>query len=147
MIILDTSVASELIRATPSPVVAAWVRAEPAAELYMTSITVAQIRYGIERLPDGGRKKVLARTAGQVFVRFADQVLPFDLAAALEYGDLVGHREHLGMPIDGFDAQIAAICLARGAALATRNVKDFEETGIELIDPWTDPTTAIEPPA
>ncbi len=147
MIILDANVASELIRATPSPVVVAWVRARPAAELYMTSITVAQIRYGIERLPDGNRKKILTRTAAQVFGRFADQVLPFDLAAALEYGDVVGHRERLGRPIDGFEAQIAAICRAREATLATRNVKDFAETGIDLIDPWTDPTTRTGPPA
>jgi len=71
-----------------------------------------------------------------VFWAFSDQVLSFDPPAALEYALVVSHREGLGTPIEGFDAQIAAICRVRGAALATRNVSDFRDTGIEIINPW-----------
>lgn len=137
MIILDTNVVSELMRAGPSPVVVAWVRACSVPELYTTSITLAEIGYGIERLPDGRRKDLLRTTAGDVFDRFADQVVAFDAAAAGEYALIVAGRERAGRPIDGFDAQIASICRAREATLATRNITDFENTGIEVIDPWS----------
>ncbi len=136
MIVVDTNVVSELMRAAPSPVVAAWVRARSATELYTTSITLAEIGYGIERLPDARRKDMLKTTADDVFARFVEQVLPFDAAAAVEYAGVVGQRDRAGMPIDGFDAQIAAICRTRDAALASRNVKDFDDTGIDVIDPW-----------
>lgn len=136
MIILDSNVVSELMRVAPSPVVAAWVRAHGAAELYTTSITLAEIRYGIERLPDGRRKDILRTTADDVFSTFADQVLSFDASAAVEYAVIVSHRDSIGLPMNGFDAQIASICRAREASLATRNVKDFDDAGIDIIDPW-----------
>jgi predicted nucleic acid-binding protein len=130
MIVLDTNVTSELMRPAPLLVVTAWVRARNARELYTTSITMAEIRYGIERLPDGRRKDLLRITAEDVFSAFAEAVLPFDAAAAAEYAGIVSRRDRTGAPIDGFDAQIAAICRTHGAALATRNVKDFDATGI-----------------
>jgi predicted nucleic acid-binding protein len=99
-------------------------------------VTVAEIRYGLERLPAGQRKDRLLAVASEVFTSFGQAVFPFDVAAAEWYGWIVSHRDGLGRPIDGFDAQIAAICRANGAAVATRNVKDFEETGISVIDPW-----------
>jgi predicted nucleic acid-binding protein len=136
MIVLDTNVVSELMRPIPSPAVEAWVRARPGDELYTTSVTVAEIGYGIERLPDGARKKLLATTAHQLFSAFAAQVLAFDAVAAGVYGAVVCGRDRVGAPIDGFDAQIAAICRIHAAPLATRNIKDFDRTGIELIDPW-----------
>lgn len=136
MIVFDTNVISELMRSEPSPVVVDWVRSRPASELYTTSVTLAEIRYGIERMPDGGRKHLLRTVADEVFTAFEEQVLPFDAAAALPYAAIVSERERTGMPIDGFDAQIAAICRSHGVALATRNVKDFRGTGIEVIDPW-----------
>ncbi|MGH9125277.1 MAG: type II toxin-antitoxin system VapC family toxin [Acidimicrobiales bacterium] len=136
MIILDSNVVSELMRVAPSPVVAAWVRSHGAAELSTTSITLAEIRYGIDRLPDGRRKDVLRTTADDVFSAFSDQVLSFDASAAVEYAAIVSHRDRIGMPMNGFDAQIASICRAREATLATRNVKDFENAGIDIIDPW-----------
>jgi predicted nucleic acid-binding protein len=112
------------------------VRAQDGGDLFTTAITVAEIGYGVERLPDGARKALLRATATQVFSAFAEQVLAFDADAAALYGTIVTARERRGVPIDGFDAQIAAICRRHSAALATRNVKDFAQTGVELIDPW-----------
>lgn len=140
MIVVDTNVTSELMRPSPSPVVKAWVRAHNAAELYTTSITLAEVGYGIERLPDGRRKELLRTGADDVFSAFAAHVLSFDATAAPAYAEIASRRERTGAPIDGFDAQIAAICRTRGAALATRNVKDFHDTGITVIDPWQEPT-------
>jgi len=136
MIILDTNVASELMKPSPAPVVRDWVRARCGKELYTTSITLAEIRYGIERLPAGRRRDLLKATADDVFAAFEDQVLPFDAAAAAHYPIIVTRRDHAGLPIDGFDAQIASICRTHDAALATRNRKDFHDTGIDVIDPW-----------
>jgi predicted nucleic acid-binding protein len=136
MIVLDTNVVSELMRPSPAAEVVAWLRSRSAAELATTAVTWAEVRYGIARLIDGRRKSELLRLADDVFGTFADQVLPFDAAAASGYADLVAHRERIGAPIDGFDAQIAAICLTHGAPLATRNEKDFRETGVVTINPW-----------
>lgn len=135
MIILDTNVASELMRPAPAQAVVAWVTARGPA-LATTSITMAEIRYGIQRLPAGRRKDQLASVANEIFETFADQVLPFDRRAAVEYAAVVSARDRAGSPIGGFDAQIAAICRAHNAALATRNVKDFQGIGLDLLDPW-----------
>ena len=136
MIVLDTNVVSELMRATPSTEVVAWLRDQPAGSLLTTAVTVAEIRYGLERLPDGRRAAELRRIADETLGAFAGQVLPFDLDAANRYGVLVAERERAGRPMSALDAQIAAICLSRGASLATRNVKDFAGTGVEVQDPW-----------
>lgn len=136
MIILDTNVVSELMRPEPASQVAAWVRGRDRRELRMTSITLAEIRYGIARLTDGRRKQVLLDTANDIFRSFSDQVLPVDETAAEHYAIIASARERAGRPIGGFDALIAAVCRARGAALATRNLPDFDGTGIEVIDPW-----------
>ena len=138
MIVVDTNVASELMKRSPSPAVAGWVRACKATELYTTSITFAEILYGIERLPGGRRKDLLRTAAEKIFAAWPDQVLAFDAAAAVQYAEIVSRRERGGSPMDGFDAQIASICRARGASLATRNVRDFTETGVDVIDPWQD---------
>jgi predicted nucleic acid-binding protein len=140
MIVLDTNVTSELMKPTPSVAVVSWVRAHRSSELYTTAITVAEIGYGIERLPDGRRKETLQRAADDIFAAFADQVLAFDAAAARQYSRIVSHRDATGRPIEGFDAQIASICRAHDATLATRNVKDFDGTDINVVDPWTEPT-------
>ena len=136
MIVFDTNVVSELMMPAPSPVVVEWVRACSAGDLYTTSVTLAEIRYGIESLPDGSRRRLPRTAVDEVFSTFEEQVLPFDADAAVRYAEVVCERDRAGMPIDGFDAQIAAICRAHGAALATRNVKDFRGTGVEVIDPW-----------
>jgi len=136
MIILDTNVVSELMKPQPDEWVSRWVLAQAAGNLYTTSITLAEILYGIERLPNGKRKGLLRTTASAVFDAFAEQVLPFDAGSAAHYPTIVVARDRLGLPIDGFDAQIASICRTHGGSLATRNVKDFGHTGIDLTDPW-----------
>lgn len=95
--------------------------------------------FGVARLPDGARKRQLAQ-AIQVTLEedFADRVLPFDLASASVYADLCARRERAGLPVAIADAQIAAICLAHGATLATRNRTPFEGLGLAIIDPWAD---------
>jgi toxin FitB len=137
MIIIDTNVVSELMRPEPDPGVASWVRARDRRELRMTAISLAEVRYGIARLPDGRRKQVLLGAADEIFSAFADQILPVDAAAAEHYAVIASSRERAGKPIPGFDALIAAVCRSQGATLATRNVSDFDGTGIEVINPWT----------
>lgn len=136
MIVLDTNVVSELMRQEPAPQVATWVRARDRRELCTTTVTLAEIRYGIARLPDGRRKQVLLDAADDVFRAFADQVLPVDEAAAENYAIIASARERAGKPIPGFDALIAAVCRSRSAALATRNGSEFDGTGIDVVDPW-----------
>jgi toxin FitB len=136
MIILDTNVVSELMRPEPAPQVASWVRERDRRELRTTTITLAEVRYGIARLPDGRRKQVLLAAADDIFTAFEDQVLPIDTAAAENYAVIASSRERAGKPITSFDALISAVCRSKGAALATRNVSDFEGTGIEIMDPW-----------
>jgi hypothetical protein len=141
MIVLDTNVVSELMRPEPVPGVATWVRDRDRRELRTTTITLAAIRYGIARIPDGRRKQVLLAAANDIFMAFEDQVLPIDSAAAEQYAVIASGRERAGKPIGGFDALIAAVCRARSAALATRNVSDFDGTGVEIINPWLQMTT------
>jgi predicted nucleic acid-binding protein len=136
MIILDTNVVSELMGPEPAPQVASWVRDRDRRELRTTAVTLAEIRYGIARLPDGRRKQVLLAAADDIFSTFADQVLPVDIKAAEQYAVIASNRERAGKPIASFDALIAAVCRSQNAALATRNVADFDGTGIEIVDPW-----------
>jgi toxin FitB len=136
VIVLDSNVVSELMKPSPAPAVRDWIRVRRGNELYTTSITLAEIRYGIERLPPGRRRDLLMATAEDVFAAFEEQILPFDAAAAAHYPMIVTRRDRAGLAIDGFDGQIASICRTHDAALATRNLKDFHETGIDVIDPW-----------
>lgn len=136
MIVLDSNVVSELMRERPSSTVVQWARSQVADEVCTTSVTVAEVRFGIERLPDGRRKDLLRSTADEIFTQLTDVVWPFDTKAAERYADIVARRERAGRPIDGFDAQIAAICHTRRADLATRDVSGFADTGIRVIDPW-----------
>lgn len=140
-VIADTNVLSELMRVAPDPRVVAWVRAQAHTTLFTTAVTFAEIRYGLARLPEGRRRTQLVDAAEEVFVTFGEQVLPFDVDAADEFGNLVRRREVAGFPMETADAQIAAIALARGAVVATRNVRDFDGTGVELVDPWDGPST------
>jgi predicted nucleic acid-binding protein len=136
VIVLDTNVVSELMRPSVAAPVRDWLAGQPTASLCTTAITVAEIRYGLERLASGQRKDRLIAAAGDIFAAFHEYVLPFDAHAAARYAVIVADRERAGQPIDGFDAQIAAICRDRGAVLATRNVKHFGDTGVEVVDPW-----------
>lgn len=136
MVVLDTNVISELMRSQPDERVLAWTGAQDRRQLYTTAITVAEIHYGIQRLPKGRRQSLLAAAAEDVFGAFGQQVLPFDHAAGLQYGRLVARLEQSGRPINAFDAQIAAICTSMQAALASRNARDFDDTGVEVVNPW-----------
>jgi hypothetical protein len=99
-------------------------------------VTLAEVRYGIARLPDGRRKQILLAAADEIFSAFAGQVLPVETAAAEHLAVIARSRERAGKPIAGFDALIAAFCRSHGATLATRHVSDFDGTGFEIIDPW-----------
>lgn len=136
MIIIDTNVVSEMMRDQPNPTVLAW--ADAVGRLHTTAITLAEVDYGVARLPDGRRKHRLAATAAEVFADFGDVILPFDASAARRYAGIVTRREQAGHPIATADAQIAAICASREARLATRNTDDFGDTGVSLINPWND---------
>jgi predicted nucleic acid-binding protein len=138
VIILDTNIVSELMRQSPARTVADWSLSQDARDLFTTSVTLAEVRYGIERLPDGQRKAQVRAKAADIFFALADKVLPFDARAALRYATLMADRGRAGQPMAGFDAQIAAICLSYSAALATRNLKNFQQTGVEVINPWRD---------
>ena len=137
MIILDTNVISELSRHVPDPGVLAWLDSLEISEVATTAITAAELRYGVARLPEGHRKRELTvMIRGILSEDFYGRILPFDERASARYADIVPGREKIGRPVGVADAQIAAICRDLGATLATRNTSDFEETGIELIDPW-----------
>lgn len=137
MIVLDTNVLGELTRPNPAPDVLEWVDVQPASELATTSVTLAESLYGVARLPDGRRKIELERVVVAIFDRFQGRIWSFDVSTANEYADLVAARFRDGRPISFEDAQIAAICRARGATLATRNVKDFDGVGVEVVNPCT----------
>lgn len=137
MIVLDTSVISELARAVPDPGVLSWLDCLEAAHLATTAVTAARLRQGVARLPDGDRKEQLMVVIHGILTEdFQGRVLPFDERAAARYAEIVDSRERMGRPIGVADAQIAAICRNVGAMLATRSTDDFEGTGVKLIDPW-----------
>jgi toxin FitB len=138
MIVLDTNVLSELMRRAPAAVVLEWVDGEDPRTLAITSVTAAELLHGVARLPRGARRsKLAAAVDGLLTEDFAGRILPFDGAAAVHYAELVAARERDGRPVGMADGQIAAICRHHGAALATRNVRDFEATCVATLDPWT----------
>lgn len=137
MILLDTNVLSELIRPEPDKGVTEWLDSLDAATVATTAITAAELLYDVARLPAGRRKERLGEAIrGLIEEDFDGRVEPFDAAATSHYADLLSDRERAGRPISATDAQIAAICRKLGATLATRNRSDFEDTGIDLLDPW-----------
>ncbi|WP_395505082.1 type II toxin-antitoxin system VapC family toxin [Ectopseudomonas hydrolytica] len=138
MILLDTNVLSELMRAKPAPQVLEWVDAQPVGDLVITSITVAEILYGIARMPDGKRKQELLDVASVMFDEdFAGNILPFDADAAVHYAEIAAETEAKGRVVDMADAQIAAIARLHDAVIATRNIRHFETLGVALVDPWS----------
>lgn len=136
MIVLDTDVLSELMRPAPANAVADWIRSRGPTELWTTATTVAEIMYGVERLPAGERRLTFTESWRAVYASIEDRVLPFDSDAAHRYALLVADRERRGHRIDALDGQIAATCRAHGAVLATRNTRDFVSTGVQLVNPW-----------
>ena len=138
MIVLDTPVISELTRDRPRADVLAWLDEQPMRALFVTTVTEAEVLTGIAFLPEGRRKRILVDSAKRAFgALMRGRVLPFDSAAAQVYAEIAAARRAAGRPISQSDGQIAAIARARSMAIATRNVRDFEDMGIDIIDPWT----------
>lgn len=142
---LDTNVVSELMHPRGSSVIRQWVAAQPITNLFTTTITQAEILYGIALLPSGKRQTELSQTAQLMFAEdFGGRILPFDETAAIclrhaganAFARIAAERRQLGKPISQADAQIASICYTRQATLATRNVSDFEGCGIAIVNPW-----------
>ena len=137
MILLDTNVVSELMKPAPAESVARWTADQPAASLYTTSITQAEILHGILLLPAGKRRTALEAAAEAMFNEdFGGRILPFGAEAARPYARIAAERRRADRPISQFDAQIAAIALTAGATVATRNLADYEGCGIKLVNPW-----------
>lgn len=139
MIIVDTNVVSELLRPTPEPRVEAWFAVQKTVDTYMTTISEAELRYGVAVMPGGKRRDVLIGRVERLLTKiFRGRVLSFDSPAAEAYAVIAAGRRKAGRSIGLHDGQIAAIASARRAAVATRNVKDFEGCGVEIINPWNE---------
>jgi hypothetical protein len=137
MIVLDTNVISELFRPLPEQKVLHWIGAQDPDRLFTTAVTEAEIFRGIEFMPAGRRRAdLLAATEAYFRDDLAGKILSFDSAAARRFAEIAAIRKRKGLPLKEFDIQIAAVVRAMGAKLATRNMKDFEMSGIAVINPW-----------
>jgi toxin FitB len=137
MILLDTNVVSEQFRPLPSPAVVAWLDAQPANELHLCTPVLAELRFGAERLTPGRRRTNLHAAIDRIEnTYFRGRILPLDIAASAAYGRVAAIRERMGRRIEQMDALIAAIALAQRAALATRDIRDFSDLGLDLVNPF-----------
>ena len=132
---LDTNIVSELLRQQPNPNVINWLQAN-ADDVALTSPTVMELRYGARRMPLGRNRTSLVAKLDALLAGFGDRILPFDAVAADIAGRLRAEHEAAGRTLPLADCLIAATCLAHGAILASRNIKDFEGLGVELVDPF-----------
>ena len=136
-VLLDTNVVSELIRRSPNPAVEKWATGHSLEDLFFSAVGEAELRYGAAILPVGRRRETLVSDIERMLSdAFEDRVLPFDSEAARAYADIAATRRSAGRPLAPTDCQIAAIACSRNMAVATRNVRDFEDIGVEVIDPW-----------
>lgn len=137
MILLDTNVVSNVMKPGPDLSVLAWLDRQPTSDLHLCSVTLAEIEYGLWILPEGKRRRSLEeRFASFVSEGFEYRILDFDAAAARAYAEIMGRRRELGRPMSILDGQIAAIARIHHMAVATQNISDFEECGLELINPF-----------
>lgn len=138
--LLDTNVVSELVAATPAPQVLRWMVAQVPARLFLSVITLGELTKGVARLDPGRRRERLARwLAEDLPAQFAGRVLPFDQAAAVRWGEMMAETEHRGRRRPAVDLQIAATAAHHGLGVATRNISDFEDIGLEITNPWETP--------
>jgi predicted nucleic acid-binding protein len=137
MIVLDTNVLSEALKSSPDPRVMEWFGTQRRAALFTTTVTRAEIFYGLGLMADGSRKQALSAAINAIFEEdFAGRLLSFDSDAADVYAEIAVSRKNAGRPVSQSDAMIAAVTRSRGATLATRNGKDFVDCGIAIVDPW-----------
>ena len=137
MIVLDTNVVSELMRKSPNPAVEAWFVGHPVKDLFFTAVGESELRYGAAIMPAGRRRETLvADLDAMLHAAFENRILPFDSGAARAYATIAAKRRLAGRGVAPADCQIAAIARARGMSVATRNVRDFENMGIEISNPW-----------
>jgi predicted nucleic acid-binding protein len=136
MILLDTNVVSEAMKPAPDDTVRVWLDEQAAETLYLSSVTIAELMFGIGALPDGKRKEKLADALDGVMELFADRVLPFDVGAARHYAELAVKARAAGKGFPTPDGYIAAIAASKGFAVATRDTSAFDAAGVAVIDPW-----------
>lgn len=136
MIVLDTNVVSEAMKPSPNPTVLAWLNAQVAETLYLSSVTLAELLYGIGTLPEGRRKDALAGMLDGLLELFASRVLPFDADAARCYAQLATQARAAGKGFPTPDGYIAAIAVSHGFTVATRDTSPFEAAGVPVINPW-----------
>ena len=137
MIILDTNILSALMRQIPEPKVVAWLDTQPRTSVWITSVTLLEVHFGLQIMPAGRKRVVLIRAFDEFLETIGRRVAPFDSDAAKVAADLMAARQKRGWPGDLRDTMIAGIVLARHAALATRNTAHFDDTGAPVINPWT----------
>jgi predicted nucleic acid-binding protein len=138
LILLDTNVVSETMRVAPEPTVIGWLDAQVAETLYLSTVSLAELLYGVAALPKGRRKSDLERSlSDHIMTLFADRLLTFDAAAATAYATAMSRAQRAGRRIGVADGQIAAIAAAHRFAVASRDTKPFEAAGVPVIDPWT----------
>ncbi|MCW5696054.1 MAG: type II toxin-antitoxin system VapC family toxin [Bauldia sp.] len=137
MIVLDTNVLSEMMTPRPSPTVTAWLASFRPSDLWTSAITRAELIFGVRSMPDGRRRGEIARGMTTMFTLLEGRFLPFAEDACEPFAEIVLNRRRMGRPIPTPDAQIAAIARAAGMAVATRDVKDFADCGIDIINPWS----------
>ena len=137
MILLDTNVISETQRREPDARVLDWIDAQALETLYLSTITVAELRAGLALMPVGKRRDILHETLeNRLLPMFANRVLSFDMACTKAYADLLAKSRAAGLAVETADAFIAAVALANGFAVATRDTSPFEAAGASVINPW-----------
>lgn len=138
MILLDTNVISEAMKPAPHPPVRDWLDAQAAETLFLSSVTVAELMFGVGALPSGARRRRLAAALDGVLRLFDRRILPFDLAAAQRYADLAVRAREAGRGFPTPDGYLAAIAAAHGFAVASRDTSAFTAAGLTVIDPWAE---------
>ena len=138
MILLDTNIVSEVMKVRPAETVIAWLNGQNSENLYISAITIGEIAYGLRILPAGQQRSGLReRFERFIALAFDQRILAYDEPAARVYGELMGERKALGLPMGCPAGQIAAIARLNHLAVATRNVADFENSGIDVVNPFT----------